>query len=83
MEAGKVPGIAVVAAIGVVAWLTMPAILRNYKHASKTVVQGIGTTWRGGRRLLEIAREEVEDILADAQLERMRRAIDRELAASP
>lgn len=82
VESGKLQGLAVFGAIGVIAWLTAPAVKRSYKHVAKTVGEGIATTWRGSRRWLEVAREEVTDIIADAQLERMRRAIDRELASS-
>ncbi|MCY0874853.1 MAG: hypothetical protein OWT28_01000 [Firmicutes bacterium] len=82
MDATKLQGVAVVAAISVIAWLTAPAVRRNYRHVTKTVGEGLSNTWRQGRRWVEIGREEIADIVADAQLERMRRAIDRELADS-
>ncbi len=65
-----------VALLGVWLW---PVVRRNYRQAGRVLQEGVALSLTESKRLAAVVKEEVEDILVDAQFERMRRAIDREM----
>ena len=78
----KLQGVAIGVGIGIIVWLAAPAVKRNYRHASKTVAEGISEAYKELRKWVEIGKEEVTDILMEAQYERATRTGARELNAS-
>ncbi len=65
-----------IALLGVWLW---PAVRRNYRQTGRVLQEGVALSLTETKRLIAIVKEEVEDILVDAQLERMKRAIDRDM----
>jgi len=78
MKATTVQSVAILASLGVTAWLVAPAIARNYRHTGSTLGEGLTAAWRSAKRLYAVASEEFEDIVTDAQLKRIYRATERE-----
>ncbi|MDT3424979.1 hypothetical protein J2Z22_000492 [Paenibacillus forsythiae] len=60
-----------------------PIVKNTLKPLAATGVQGAtGLTGRI-QYVLQVARDEIEDIVAEAQFERMRKQLDRDISAEP
>lgn len=67
MKASAVQAIGIAVGALATAWLTVPALTRNVRPASKTVGEGILELWREIRRTGYRWQEELEDVVADAR----------------
>ncbi|NOV04338.1 DUF5132 domain-containing protein [Paenibacillus planticolens] len=67
-------------ALTVAASALLPIAKSTLQPITEAGIQGSGGLLTRVRSLLQIAREEVEDIIAEAQFERMKKQLDREIA---
>ena len=69
--------------IGVLGTMMAPLVRQRFKPAAATVTEGLSAIGDGVKKWSTTAKEEVQDIVAEAQFERMRRAIDRDALQHP
>ncbi|UOF92031.1 DUF5132 domain-containing protein [Fodinisporobacter ferrooxydans] len=67
------------AALAVTGSILLPVIKEVIKPVSGMGGKSFSDLRERGQYMMQIAREEVEDIVAEAQFERMRKKIDREI----
>ncbi|MBD0384239.1 DUF5132 domain-containing protein [Paenibacillus sedimenti] len=67
-------------ALTVAASALLPIAKSTLKPIAEAGMQGGAGLFQRARSMLQIAREEVEDIVAEAQFERMKRQLDKEIA---
>lgn len=65
--------------IGLFATILIPVLKKQLKPASAAVATGALAMSESARKWIEVAKEEVEDVVAEAQFERMKRKIGQEL----
>ncbi|PWI57716.1 hypothetical protein BM613_06940 [Sulfoacidibacillus thermotolerans] len=75
----SVEGIAMGIGLGVLAVLLAPVVKRQIRPAGEAIASGIGALAQGARKWYEVTKEEVEDLFAEAQFERMKRSLDQEI----
>lgn len=68
------------AALAAAAAALLPIAKATFRPLAATGGQGGAGLLNRGRALIEYARQEVEDIVAEAQFERMKKQLDREIA---
>ena len=68
-------------ALAVAASALLPIAKSTLQPITAAGMQGSSGLMQRARSLLQIAREEVEDIIAEAQFERMKKQLDKEIAA--
>lgn len=69
-----------VALLGIWLW---PTVRRNYRQAGQVLGVGLSLSLAETKRLMAVVKEEIEDIMVDAQFERMKRAIDKQVTSLP
>lgn len=72
-------GVAIGLSIGILGALLAPIARKNATPVSNAAAAGAAAAVRSVRRFFAVVREEAEDIVLEAQFERMRRRVDREL----
>lgn len=72
-------GIAIGLGAGILAALLAPIAKKNAGPVSAAAVSGAAAAVRSARRFFAVIREEAEDLVFEAQFERMRRSVDRDL----
>ncbi len=78
-----IEGIMVGVAASVVGIMLTPVLKPRLQFLGNTLGEGFAAMSQNLRKWVETAREEMEDIVKDAQFERMKRSIDRELRTQP
>ncbi|TBL76546.1 DUF5132 domain-containing protein [Paenibacillus thalictri] len=68
------------AALAVAASALLPVAKSAFRPAAAGGTQGGSFLLNRARALVQIARQEVEDIVAEAQFERMKKQLDKEIA---
>ncbi|NRF90864.1 DUF5132 domain-containing protein [Paenibacillus frigoriresistens] len=68
-------------ALAVAASALLPIARSTMQPIAAAGVQGSNSLLQRARSLLQMAREEVEDIVAEAQFERMKKQLDKEIAS--
>ncbi|WP_261301801.1 DUF5132 domain-containing protein [Paenibacillus andongensis] len=68
-------------ALAVAASALLPIAKSTLRPLAAAGMQGSGGLLHQARSLLQMAREEVEDIVAEAQFERMKKQLDKEIAS--
>ncbi|TXK84356.1 DUF5132 domain-containing protein [Paenibacillus sp. N3.4] len=68
-------------ALTVAASALLPIAKSTLQPITSAGMQGSSGLLHRARSLLQIAREEVEDIIAEAQFERMKKQLDKEIAS--
>jgi exonuclease VII small subunit len=69
------------AALAVAASALLPIAKSTLKPLAQSGLQGAMGLVNRAKYALQVAREEVEDIIAEAQFERMKKQIDQEIAS--
>ncbi len=69
--------------IGVLGTILTPLVRQRVKPATDAVTGGLTALGESAKKWSEVAKEEVQDIVAEAQFERMRRTIDRDIEQPP
>ncbi|MCR8630412.1 DUF5132 domain-containing protein [Paenibacillus radicis (ex Xue et al. 2023)] len=67
-------------ALAIAASALLPIAKSTLRPIAKTGMQGGANLFNRGRSFIQIARQEVEDIIAEAQFERMKKQLDKEIA---
>lgn len=67
--------------LSALAFAFTPIARRGFKPASTALTRGTQEAARNAQKWASILREELEDIVLEAQFEKMRRTVDRELRA--
>ncbi|TDF93037.1 DUF5132 domain-containing protein [Paenibacillus piri] len=68
------------AALAVAASALLPIAKSIFRPIAATGLEGGSNLINRGKSLVQIARQEVEDIIAEAQFERMKKQLDKEIA---
>lgn len=71
------------AALAVAAATLLPIFRKTLKPLAETGLQGAAAIPDKIKYALQVARDEVEDIIAEAQFERMKKRLDAEIASEP
>ncbi len=69
--------------IGILGTMLTPLVRQRFKPAADAVTGGLSALGESAKKWSEVAKEEVQDIVAEAQFERMRRTIDRDIEQPP
>lgn len=67
-------------ALALAASALIPIAKTTFRPLFETGIQGSASLINRSKSILQLARQEVEDIIAEAQFERMKKQLDREIA---
>lgn len=70
------------AAIGLAATVLIPIARSVFRPPADSRLGTLGSLTNRARSFVQIAKEELEDIVAEAQFERMKKRLDREIEAA-
>ncbi len=66
--------------IGLLATILLPVLKKQIRPATGAVATGATALTQGVRKWYEVTKEEIQDIVAEAQFERMKRSLDQEIS---